>query len=124
MFLAITPTSATSKILVMFNAKVFASRATSGHFWVLQVLRDSTVVFAPWKNNGTGNIDFGFTLSGVTNISGFRHTPLLSFLDTPSTTNEITYKLQFANYLSTTTPVVIINPTNTISSIILMEIAQ
>lgn len=124
MFLAITPTSATSKILVSFNVKVAGNRVSSAHFWALQILRDSTVAYAPFVNNGTGNIDTGLSLTGVTNVASLRLTNQLSFLDSPATTNQITYKLQFCNYVSTSTPSTVINSSNTTSTITLMEIAQ
>lgn len=124
MFLAITPTSATSKILVMFNVKSQGVRASSAHLWAMQILRDSTVAFAPFINNGTGNLDFAYSLTGVTNISYIAQTDLLSFVDSPATTNEITYKLQFCNYVTTNTSSVLINNGGKKSVITLMEIAQ
>jgi hypothetical protein len=124
MFLAITPTSSTSKILVMFNVKSTGIRASSAHLWAFQILRDSTIVYFPGTNNGTGNLDAAYSLTGVTNISYISRTDLLSFVDSPSTTNEITYKLQFCNYVSTSTSSVIINQSGRTSTITLMEIAQ
>ncbi len=124
MFLAITPTSSTSKILVMFNVKNTGTRVSSAHLWAFQILRDSTTVYFPGINNGTGNLDVGYSFTGVTNISYVSQTDLLSFIDSPSTTNEITYKLQFCNYVSTSTPSVIVNQSGKMSTITLMEIAQ
>jgi len=124
MFLAITPTSATSKILVMFNVKNYGVRASSAHLWALQILRDSTIVYYPGTNNGNGNLDAAYSFSGVTNIGYISRTDLLSFVDSPSTTNEITYKLQFCNYVSTNSSTVSINQSTRTSTITLMEIAQ
>ena len=124
MFLAITPTSETSKILVSFTVKVAGNRVSSAHFWALQILRNSSVAYAPFVNNGTGNIDTGLSLTGVTNVGSLRLTEKLSFLDSPATTSQITYKLQFCNYVNTSTPSVVINSAGTTSTITLMEIAQ
>lgn len=87
--LAITPQYASSKILVMVNASL-AVQIGTGHF---RVVRDSTVLnvgdsasnrlqsSVSIRDNGTP-----YTLS-IQELS-------IDFLDNPSTTSEITYKLQ------------------------------
>jgi hypothetical protein len=127
MFLAITPTSATSKILVTFIPHFHVGRTSSGNYFGYQVLRDSTTVFTPWVNNATGFLGVGFNSAGATNMNN-RLFSTIQFLDSPSTTNLITYKLQIALYENANSGYLIVNDTSTTgvmkSVITLMEIAQ
>jgi hypothetical protein len=124
MNLAITPTSATSKILVMFNPNINVTRSTSSSNYIdFKILRDSTEVFRPGTNNGTGNLLYGLGAGGATSATLSGIIPL-SFLDSPSTTNEITYKMQTCVYVNSSGGSLIVNSGDKISTIILMEIAQ
>lgn len=127
-FLAITPTSATSKILVTFNVPMFPYRSNTASLAAARLLRGTDVVFNPSLTNNTGNYFFGIGITGstTTNIRGYQ---TFQFLDNPATTNEITYKMQVCAYVSTNGGTVVINETgsssgNAISVITLMEIAQ
>lgn len=127
MSLAITPTSATSKILVSFNVSWYVTRATTTGLVAFQILRDSTTVFAPWINNGTGTYALGTAVTGGTAIT-VRDITKYEFLDSPNTTNQITYKLQGSTYSSLNSGSFTVNETSTTglhkSTITLMEIAQ
>jgi hypothetical protein len=123
MFLAITPTSSTSKIMVMFNTSALVSRTSTGNYMDFQILRDSTVVFRPGYNNGTGNLLFGFNAGAATSMN-IRGIVPLCFLDSPSTTNEIVYKLQTSIYVNSNSGSIEINNGGSKSTITLMEIAQ
>lgn len=126
-FLAITPTSATSKILVTFIPVTFMTRSAGSQYVAYQILRDSTTVFAPWVNNGTGNYAIGISSGGAT-LVGQRTFVTLQFLDSPATTNQTTYKLQVSLFDNANTGTMTINETSTTgqqkSIITLMEIAQ
>jgi hypothetical protein len=122
MFLAITPTSATSKILVSFNVGYRVGASVNNTYMAMRLLRDSTAIYEPYVNNGTGHYAFGIAVGGATsNI--LRASTTLETLDSPSTTNEVVYKLQFRLYLTGTSAICYINEGCT-SSITLMEIAQ
>ena len=123
MNLAIAPTSATSKILVTFNPSIYFARTSTSNYLAVQILRDSSVVFNPSVNNGTGNILYGFSSGGATAVN-MRDIITLSFLDSPATTNEITYKMQACVYVNTNSGTMSVNLGNTASTITLMEIAQ
>jgi len=123
MFLAITPTSSTSKIMVMFYTCAYVSRTSTGNYMAFQILRDSTVVFRPGWNNGTGNLVFGFNAGAATSMN-IRDIVPLCFLDSPSTTNEIVYKLQTSIYVNSNSGSMEINNGGSKSTITLMEIAQ
>jgi hypothetical protein len=89
----LTPTSVNSKFLIM--TRVIAS----SNYWATYVnlLRNGTQLFAgdaagnrptPTSFYGTNNTD--------SNDNGFVHIHNIIFLDSPNTTNQVTYKLQGA----------------------------
>jgi len=80
---SITPTSATSKILVMVSANVSHSTPTGGY---LALLRGSTNITSPngfWFYAGNANTNYG----GMAAI--------INLLDSPATTSSTTYKMQW-----------------------------
>jgi len=86
---SITPTSASSKILVLVSQNVFLARETDGRIAVRhRLLRDATQVFE--DENATAFI------GGLNSLSEVRIGSRLSinYLDSPSTTSTITYKTQ------------------------------
>ena len=117
----ITPTLATSKILVMFTqtarVRITTEQATGAGY---QLLRGATVVFKPagagWEalylqDNGANTKVLGGIISG-------------SYLDSPATTSATTYKTQ-SRLLQTTGSASVDfqeNTTNTVGTMILMEI--
>jgi hypothetical protein len=86
--LAITPTSATSKILVMVVQHYAYSRSAANQGVSLRVLRDSTAIFTP----GAILADYS-SATGATAVEAYRLTPL-TYVDSPATTSAITYKTQ------------------------------
>ena len=83
---AITPASTSSKIFIIANV------ALNDHHAVLSLnlMRDSTNICQPAT-------DPGQNMSAVAYVSDetyMLHTPL-TFLDSPNTTNEVTYKIQW-----------------------------
>jgi hypothetical protein len=117
----ITPTLATSKILVMFTqtarVRITSEQATGAGY---QLLRGATVVFKPagagWEalylqDNGANTKVLGGIISG-------------SYLDDPNTTSATTYKTQ-SRLLQTAGSASVDfqeNTTNTVGTMILMEI--
>lgn len=83
----ITPTSATSRILVMYNG-IHAISAGAASATNIRVLRSATAVLT-------------YNANGYTNTSNlFAHTIALHLVDSPATTSAITYKIQISNDLS------------------------
>jgi len=110
---SITPTANTSKILVIYNQNVFASRATTGVACAIQLLRGATSIQ-----------NLGFPLQ--INIAGSTNTGLTGnygavYLDSPATTSATTYKTQIALNTTANSGVAEAN-NNNISSITLLEI--
>jgi hypothetical protein len=92
---SITPSSTSSKILLFgsWNGEMGTSGNEYNHIFAFK--RDSTYLGSPVAGNRTVGIGAaGITLSG--NVSSTVETsPALQYLDTPSTTSQITYKLAF-----------------------------
>lgn len=89
--LSITPTSATSKILIIVNA-IGGSGGAAGALCTFRLMRNSTAI-------NVGNSASGYTQASV----GGMRVPLdvnaswlvpMNFLDSPATTSAITYKVQ------------------------------
>jgi hypothetical protein len=119
---SITPTSATSKVMVLFNV-TFAPADTGG----LRIVRNSTAIGV---GDSLGSNTYQGTSSGIAVINGDKSAPTSGmYLDSPSTTSATTYKVQVWNYSGTSyinRPVNASNASYTgssISTITVMEIA-
>jgi hypothetical protein len=122
---SITPTSATSKILVLSTVSAAGNNATCGYY--LKLLRGSTDIFI---GDAAGS-RIRVTASNINSDNNFFTTNGLTFLDSPATTSSTTYKFQIATSFGTSTIGVnrSVNDTDNAntgrgpSSIVLMEIA-
>ena len=110
----ITPTSATSTILVQTNQLLRVNRAANGAAGSSRLLRGATVIYG-----GTFLTEYSLFTTGPTNLELTTRQNLL-YLDSPATTSATTYKTQIAgeNALHTITA----QYTSGQSSIILMEV--
>ena len=109
---SITPTSATSKILVLVTATGLLRPSNAGESVSLRLLRSATTIFEQV------NIMF----SGSTNLDLVCPSNMI-YLDSPATTSSTTYKLQFKARLGSGTIYINQDNANDVSSITLMEIA-
>jgi len=108
---AITPSSTSSKILVMVShGTCQSSNASAGNRIGMKLFRDSTEILYPI----TG---VGYTISSLNQ----RDSISFNYLDSPSTTSAVTYKTKFWNQAATATVTMQVN--NADSTIVLMEIA-
>ena len=85
---SITPTSATSKILVIIAVHRKASRSSSSAITGHSLLRGSTSLI-DWGNNS----GFGIEATGATVVQIIDQAPII-YLDSPATTSSTTYKVQ------------------------------
>ena len=110
--LSITPTNANSKILVMIMACMggYYSGDNSGQ-WELQLVRGSTSILAPNRNN------WWETDGSASRL--FRTTVPVTYLDSPATTSSTNYKLQIRNQFGGS---VYVNNNSNTSTITLMEV--
>lgn len=105
---SITPSAATSKILVIVTQSGYKAAANSGNAIRLNLNRGATAIFTSDYLLFTGT---AIELSTLIPIS---------YLDSPSTTSATTYKTQFSNRVAAAS--VDVQPSSTTSTIILMEI--
>jgi hypothetical protein len=122
---SITPTSATSKILVLVNQQVYHYAVSSTSILSgVRLLRNSTAILEP-HTDGTGPLEPYLEIIGSSQIyNSFRHN--INFLDSPATTSSVTYKTQGRLRNTGGGRVLTFQTANTIngtSTIILMEIA-
>lgn len=104
----ITPTSASSRILVLVNQQCYKGAGNANNAISIRIVRGSTTLTTAQENLRTGTaLDLQTMLS-------------FQFLDSPSTTSATTYKTQFANALNANQVIVQLN-TNP-SFITLMEV--
>jgi len=109
---SITPSSATSKVLVIVNqVGISKSNGNSNNSCLIRLLRGATELFA----NISGDATF-------TNTADYNHVggTGISYLDSPSTTSSTTYKTQFKNGVAASN--VEVNNSGAASSITLLEI--
>lgn len=106
----ITPTSASSKILVIVTQNFYRSGSTSGvNFKILRDATDLGRFFTGAGYSASANVTLG--------------TAAFQTLDTPSTTSPVTYKTQFANWVAAAFVRVQDNGVLGPSHITLMEVA-
>jgi|688.fasta_scaffold196660_2 hypothetical protein len=86
----ITPTLATSKILVLITGAYSSYRASSEVRNNARIVRGATAI-ATWDNGNFGGME-----QNVGTTSFFINSGTWTYLDNPSTTSATTYKLQYA----------------------------
>jgi hypothetical protein len=90
----ITPTSATSKILVMVNqqARLVANSNPSGAGFKLRLLRGATNI-SDFGSGGANTVEITADNGGNVRVAGYT---AVMYLDSPATTSATTYKTQAA----------------------------
>lgn len=110
----ITPSATTSRVMVIVSAPISLIRDSSTNFAGMRLVRNST-------NLTTNDYAVGFTNTGSTSFE-VNHTLSFNFVDSPSSTSALTYKIQGNVLFTANTGTVRYNYPNTRSSIILVEI--
>jgi len=103
----ITPISTSSKILVTVNHSIYLSRSTTNTYGGYKLLRGSTDIFNPNPNDGNGPYGLGYTSGETTAILSAFHTT--QFLDSPSSTSQVTYKTQGRVYIASSSATIRFN---------------
>ena len=114
--LAITPSAATSKVLVLVSQNFGARREQEENGVDVRLVRTATTIMSnpQWLEYKTG--------LGTTAISEFNNTGCLTYLDSPATTSATTYKTQFASLFSSNSGTAYANQGSSLGTIILLEI--
>ena len=88
---SITPTSTNSKVLITVHARGYLQ---AGQGYALRLLRGNTEIFNPSASDGNEYMVYAGT-------SGNQHLPAtFDYIDEPSTTSAVTYKVQVRKYAS------------------------
>jgi hypothetical protein len=119
--LSITPTSATSKILVIVNQAWKVERLSTDAGHAMRIMRDATQIYTTLGAAGATNSAGMLFVSGQTNmqVGGII---ALTYLDSPATTSAITYKTQGRTEKTTNSGTVYYQGNDALSIITLMEI--
>jgi hypothetical protein len=112
----ITPTSATSKILILGQQSFWTANHGDVAGSRARIVRNSTVIN---QRDNFGAIEAGRTGS---NIVAFNFTWGIVYLDSPNTTSATTYKTQYGNAVTPVGWASAVNPFGTPAQIILLEI--
>ena len=113
---SITPTSSTSKILVLINQQIRAVKSGSADTgYGLRILRGSTTIFT---RDDSATAQYYTTQAGTS--ADLRYQNTMIYLDSPATTSSTTYKTQINSFNTST---VAAQHGSQPSTITLMEIA-
>jgi hypothetical protein len=120
---SITPSSATSKILILFTQSMNSDRASSPQGGSIKLLRDATDVYSQdGAGGGYGTFYANPTTLSAPVASTFHFIVNGTYLDSPATTSAITYKTQGRAFSTANSGNVAFQPNSVISTIVLMEI--
>jgi len=86
----ITPSATNSKIYIQCMVSMLVSRSNAEVYGRMKLVRDSTDIYTQGSQN------FGGYTGGASALQHMATTAIL-FIDSPSTTSQVTYKLQGAN---------------------------
>ena len=113
---SITPSAASSKVLVIVTQNYYIYRSTSGFQSMgLQLLRGATTIVDP-NGNYSMNAEIG------TGVLGIQTYATIAYLDSPSSTSSLTYKTQGKVGTTANSGAVTFQNGNSPSYIILMEV--
>lgn len=112
---SITPSATSSKIHVIVNQANKLQEASQSGGNAIKILRDSTTIYG-----GDQAYENFLKAAGVSSVQRYDRNNL-NFLDTPSSTNSLTYKTQARAYQAG--DIISCQPENIKSTITLMEIA-
>ena len=120
---SITPSSASSKILVMFNQASAYNILYHQQGLSMQLLRDSTTVYSQDGGGGGYNTDYLEieTVSSPKNLSRYFYANGI-YLDSPATTSALTYKTQAKAFQTTNSGQARFQVNSATSTITLIEI--
>jgi hypothetical protein len=117
----ITPSSASSKVLVLVSQPIWMDRITSLAGMNHKLLRGSTRIYGS-ADTGGGGADSGYSQAGGSTRIQMRWNYTITYLDSPATTSATTYKTQFNVQDTADSGSVTAQGSSQTASIILLEI--
>jgi len=117
----ITPSLATSKVLVLVSQPIWIDRITSLAGMNLRLMRASTRIYGS-PDTGGGGADSGYSQAGGATRIQMRWNYTITYLDSPATTSATTYKTQFNVQDTANSGSVTAQGSSQVGSIILLEI--
>jgi hypothetical protein len=122
----ITPSSATSKILVLVQQSLYTNRSGASNTQLsqgcsLQLVRGASSIYDFGSSNGATSLALGMVSATIQYIQQKDQMPLI-YLDSPSTTSSTTYKTQAKVTQTSLSGEVIAQEGSTKSTITLLEI--
>jgi hypothetical protein len=114
----ITPSSASSKVLVLFSQQYRSYRAADAQGVGIRLVRGATTI----TGYGTSDNYSAFTWSGSTGGAEYRTVTSGNYLDSPATTSSTTYKIQACVNNTASNGSFYGQTGSAVSTIILMEI--
>ena len=118
---SITPSSASSKVLVLVSQPIWMDRITSLAGMNLRLMRASTRIYGS-ADTGQGGADSGYSQASGSSRIQFRWNYTITYLDSPATTSATTYKTQFNVQDTADSGSVTAQGSSQVGSIILLEI--
>ena len=114
----ITPKFSSSKIFVVISQNFRVSHNTDDTGMGWKIFRDSTEIKASANNYAL------YVYDSDSSVIDWRGWQTWNYLDSPSTTSQLTYKTQISRYASSGTATMRAQDNNNPSTMTLMEIAQ
>jgi hypothetical protein len=114
---AITPTSATSKILILVSQSFDYYRNAADQGFGLRIMQNSTAIYTSGSTTANGY----FSATGATAVEAAGFTTI-NYLDAPGTTSSITYSTQGRPHLTTNSGAITFQGGSGVSTITLLEI--
>ena len=119
---SITPTYSSSRILVLAQQNSYCTRSASSIGAKLKIVRTIGAIPTDIYSQGTSALDIFISIGASTSVNLVANV-FVECVDSPSTTSQCTYKLQGAATTIANSGQVIFQDGNSISKLILMEVA-
>ena len=114
---SITPSSATSKVLILTSHQLYVVRSSDEVGGCIRIMRGATSIYDPFGNRGAPfQLVYSSSQNGAAGIVSY------SYLDSPATTSATTYKTQLRVKNAANSSTATVQENSSPSSIILLEI--
>ena len=114
---SITPSSATSKVLIIATQATYSERSTNQTGASIQLVRDATAILSGATNGES--LYYYSDGAGTSNLGAYQN---MVFLDSPNTTSATTYKMQMRSASTANSGKAIAQVNGSTSSIVALEI--